>query len=383
LKTDLFRWNCQRGWTHVQGTNSDVAQLVIYFGSSDLIRTDPPFEALRLIHDKAMIVGCSAGTQIIADEVEDDGLAAVAISFESIKIRSVCHTLKSTEFSFDAGVEIASLLVDDDLGGLLIFSDGLDVNGTQLIDGVTSVVGPEVSIAGGLAGDGARFKTTAVGLNSKPTKGNVVGIGLYGEGLRMSQSAIGGWNSFGPTREISRAIGNVLFELDSEHALDLYERYLGDEAKDLPSSALLYPLNIWDPKFPDHRLVRTVLGVDKEARTMTFAGDIPQGWCAQLMRGTHSNLVQGAANAGIQAQDLMRLTNGSDQLALLVSCVGRRLLMANRTADETEAVREALLPNTTQIGFYSYGELGVVDQLGQCSLHNQTMTVTLIAEEVV
>jgi len=194
---------------------------------------------------------------------------------------------------------------------------------------------------------------------------------------------------FGVRRRITRASGSTLFELDGEPALDLYERYLGpEEAGALPGSALFYPLRIYDPDRPEHDIVRTVLTIDRDQRSLTFAGDMPSGWVAQLMRGSHHRLVAGAREAGQQACAMADLADGpgatgspgSDRLAILISCIGRRLLMGQRVADEIEAATLGLGAGTRRIGFYSYGEMAPHAQSGFCELHNQTMTITTLSE---
>lgn len=132
-------------------------------------------------------------------------------------------------------------------------------------------------------------------------------------------------------------------------------------------------------------MVRTVLAIDREARSMTFAGDVPQGWTAQLMRGNLDRLAAGAADAARQARDGIAVENLIDQnndqcLSILVSCIGRRLLMGQRTVEEVEAVGAELGTGTLRLGFYSYGEISPHAKSGHCELHNQTMTVTTLAE---
>ena len=173
----------------------------------------------------------------------------------------------------------------------------------------------------------------------------------------------------------------MLFELDGEPALDLYERYLGpEESKGLPSSALLFPIQVYDLQDPDSAVVRTVLSIDRDARSMTFAGDIPQGWTAQLMRGNLDRLAAGAADAARQARNLLNSDASSARLSILVSCIGRRLLMGQRAVEEVEAAGVELGADTVRLGFYSYGEISPHAKSGQCELHNQTMTVTTLAE---
>ncbi|HEY5216686.1 MAG TPA: FIST C-terminal domain-containing protein, partial [Pseudolabrys sp.] len=261
-------------------------------------------------------------------------------------------------------------------------SDGLNVNGSELVAGINAQVG-DVSITGGLAGDGSQFVETLVGIDSPPRSRMIAAIGLYGTAVKIGHGSAGGWDVFGPHRRITRAKGNVLLELDGRPALELYERYLGeDEIKALPGSALLFPLQIHDPKRPDHQIVRTILAVDRNDKSMTFAGDMPEGWVAQLMRGNFNRLALGAADAAQQARDGLNDCRDNDGVAILVSCIGRRLLMGQRALDEIEAAGAALGSHLHRLGFYSYGEISPHAASGICELHNQTMTVTTITEAV-
>jgi len=209
----------------------------------------------------------------------------------------------------------------------------------------------------------------------------VAAIGFYGHAVRFSCGSGGGWDTFGVPRRVTRSSGRELFELDGKPALDLYERYLGEEAEGLPGTALLYPLKIWDPVRPSHDVVRTILAVNRDMRSMTFAGDIPEGSKAQLMRGEFTGLAAGATAAARQAADGRSWRAGAGgALALLVSCIGRRLLMGQRIEDEIQAVAEVLPAEVAQVGFYSYGEISPFRPTAHCELHNQTMTITTLSE---
>jgi hypothetical protein len=67
-------------------------------------------------------------------------------------------------------------------------------------------------------------------------------------------------------------------------------------------------------------------------------------------------------------------------LGLLVSCIGRKLLMGQRIAEEVEIVADVLGAGASLMGFYSYGEISPHGFTGKCELHNQTMTITTISE---
>lgn len=379
MQISYLRWNRHGAWDAPTPPHAD-AQLVLYFGDTDLLAGGKPFEALRRQFPDAVVAGCSAGSVIGGADVLDAEAVAVAVCFAHTTVRACAYPIGDAARSLECGARLGEALAGPGLAGVLVLSDGLLVNGSELVRGLEASLGASVPIAGGLAGDGARFGRTVVGVDAVPADGTIAVVGLYGGALRIAQSAAGGWDAFGPPRRVTRSERNVLYELDGRPALELYERYLGDEAAGLPGTALLYPLRIWQDASPDHDLVRTVLAIDRANKTMTFAGDVPTGWSAQLMRGVQGRLVAGAALAARQACERVSGRPDGTRLALLVSCVGRRLLMGQRTAEEVEAVDEALGAGTTAVGFYSYGELGRRGTVGRCELHNQTMTVTVLEE---
>ncbi len=381
MRAKEVTWSAGGGWDG-DLSERDSANLVLYFGARRALADKARFEELHKTFPNADIVGCSTGGQIRNDDVVDDEINALAIHFDATKLKVVCEDVAGAAASQPCGVKIGSALKASNLAGIFILSDGLNVNGSELVAGITSVVGRDIPITGGLAGDGAEFSETLVGANNSPRTRRVAAIGFYGSAIRIGHGSAGGWDVFGPRRHITKSVSNLLLELDGEPALDLYERYLGEEdAKGLPGTALLFPLQICNPDRPDNNIMRTVLAVDREKRTMTFAGDVPQGWTAQLMRGNFDRLCAGAAEAARQAHD--GIGNGigdGESVAILVSCIGRRLLMGQRITDEIEAAGAELGSKTLRVGFYSYGEISPHAATGVCELHNQTMTVTAFHE---
>ena len=381
MHADQLSWTKPSGWR--SSASAPAADLVLFFGTRDALACGSRFRELRDMYPAAHLLGCSTGGQIRNDDVSDEEIAAVALRFDATRLRLGCERAPAPEHSRASGEAIGRTLAADDLAGIFVLSDGLNVNGSELVAGITSVVGDRIPLTGGLAGDGARFQETLVSADCAPRTQTVAAVGFYGTAVRIGHGSAGGWDEFGPRRRITRSRGNVLYELDGEPALDLYKRYLGEEeAEGLPGTALLFPLRIRNPERPDHDIVRTILAVDHEARSMTFAGDVPEGWIAQLMRGNFDRLAAGAAKAARQAADGIAGNHTGDQVAVLVSCIGRRLLMGQHTIDEVEAAGAELGADVTRLGFYSYGEISPHGATGVCELHNQTMTVTTISESV-
>jgi hypothetical protein len=354
--------------------------LIIYFGSRTALASGAAFAQLQAACPAAMILGCSTGGQIHEHDTVDDEITGVAIRFDATRIRLVSEMVGSSADSRHCGRTIGERLLAPDLAGIFILSDGLNVNGSELVAGITAVIRPHVPLTGGLAGDGSQFEETLVGADCAPKSRMVAGIGFYGSAIRIGHGSAGGWDVFGPWRTVTRSQGNVLFELDGEPALDLYERYLGDEAEGLPGAGLLFPLQIQNPDNADHRIVRTILAVDHDKRSLTFAGDVPERWSAQLMRGNFEHLSRGADDAARQATKGLADGQAANGVALLVSCIGRRLLMGQRVSEEIEAAGAVLGTQFARLGFYSYGEISPHAVSGLCELHNQTMTITTITE---
>jgi len=354
------------------------ADLLLVFGARALLQSAALFPALRAACPGAVIAGCSTAGEIRGTEVHDDSLVITAVGFSATRVALVAATLELAADSRQAGATLSAQLLGDQLRHVLVLSDGLAVNGSELVQGLRTSLPAGVNVTGGLAGDGPDFGETVVIADAPAAPRRIAAIGFYGERLRVGYGSLGGWDAFGPERLITRAEGNTLFELDGESALALYKTYLGKQAEDLPSSGLLFPLALHLPD-ADTYVVRTILGIDEPAQSMTFAGDMPVGARAQLMKANFNRLVDGAIGA---AEDtLTQLDGHAPELAILISCIGRKLVLQQRIEEETEGVAEVLGPRATLTGFYSYGEIAPHSALTRCELHNQTMTVTTFSEE--
>jgi hypothetical protein len=362
------------GWRRDRPIGS--ADLVVYFGDRALVAGGAVRRSLKSLYPDAVVIGCTTGGQFGGNALVDGGAVAAAVKFAGTRIRLECATTGQMDASRACGRALGKSLAAPDLTGLFVLSDGLRVNGTALIAGMSEATGPDVCMAGGLAGDGSDFSLTLVDADDEPQPGTVAAIGFYGDRIRFGTGSAGGWDVFGPRRRITRAEGNILYELDGEPALALYERYLGDEAAGMPGTALLFPLSVRDPAEPGRAVVRTVLGIDRIKGSMTFAGDMPMGHTAQLMRGQFDRLANSAGDAARQA---LVAVNG-DSLSIFISCIGRKLLMGQRTAEEIAAARRAIGPTAAAIGFYSYGEISTDAATRRRELHNQTMTVFSFGE---
>lgn len=368
-----------KGWAAPLPGDLDSPQtLVLAFGAKAFETTPALFESLAAAFPNAVVAGCSTSGEIAGACVNDQSVSVAVARFDHTRLRRAVTAIAHANASQQAGEDLAAQLNADDLTAVLVLSDGTCVNGTALVQGLSNGLPGKVSIFGGLAGDGSSFASTWVLDGARPRRNYICAVGFYGSRLRVGHGCDHGWSDFGPERRITRSSGNVLHELDGKPALDLYKTYLGDLAAGLPGNALLFPLAIRRHSDDATPLVRTILGIDEAQKSMTFAGDMPQGAIARLMRAKDDSLI-GSAGKAIAAAT-RGIDESSGALVISVSCVGRRLVLGERTEEEVETILEGAPAGTQHVGFYSYGEISPSIAGGASDLHNQTMTVTVISE---
>ena len=353
--------------------------LVLVFGNRVLLENKNIYNEVKSIFKDGHIVFGSTSGDIIQNSVTDNTLTITAIEFEKstfqVKTANVLSTEKNAS-SFETGKDLINQLSKENLKYVFVVSEGSFINGSQLAVGMNSATDNNLLITGGLCGDDDKFECTLSSYNENPKQGEIIAIGLYGDSLEVSFSTSGGWKPFGPERIVTKSKDNILYELDGKPALDLYKTYLGSKAEELPGAALLYPLNIKSVK-DDKSIVRTILNINEEENSMILAGDIEEGSTAQLMMTGIDNLVD-AVEEG--ASEALSHRKNNPELAILVSCIGRKLVLDQRVEEEVEEIIEVIGKDTAICGFYSYGEIAPFNTEKHCQLHNQTMTVTLISE---
>lgn len=351
--------------------------LMLVFASPVVLREPGLCERLKAAAPGAILAGCSTAGEISRSGVHLQAGVLTALRFEGGAQIQVAATQAPTLSACEAaGRALGTALAAPDLQGVLVFGKGVDVNGSALISGLQATLGAGIPISGGLAGDDGAFQGTLTLTPGGLDPDAFVALGLRGPGLRLAHASRGGWKPFGPARKVTRCEGNRLYELDGAPALDIYRQYLGDYARDLPASGLLFPFEMLDASRSATGLIRTILGLDEAEGSLLLAGDIAADGYLRLMHAGAEDLVDGAEDAARLLVD----QGAAGGLVLLVSCVGRRLAMGDAVEEEVEAVVESLGPGTAVAGFYAYGEIAPFHTPTDCRLHNQTMTLTWIGE---
>lgn len=362
---------------NISDTKPDI---LFVFGNTTVLSDTKPWGVLTTIRNTSgckHMIGCSTAGEIGA-HVLDNSVSVLGLNFEKTRIKVAHVPLPDIDSSFKSGRQLAENLFEKDLAAIFILGPGVAINGNMLVKGIRDIIPANIPVSGGLAGDGTAFQKTSTFLDDVVYDNEIVAIGFYGDSIKVSTAAAGGWKPFGPHRRVTKSEGSTLFALDGSPALELYKQYLGDKAANLPSSGLLYPFSIVNEEnFESTGLIRTILNIDDDKNSLIFAGDIAQGELVTLAHANTDNLSEGAELA---ARNALGDSNPGTGAALCVSCVGRKILMGQDTEEELEAVQN-VMGNIPVAGFYSYGEICRFEATGKIELHNQTMIITHINEE--
>jgi hypothetical protein len=378
MKIEQRVWAKAKGWSIPNGPGMQGKfQLVVLFAATEILKEKTFFEDVKKMYPEAHLFGCSTAGEICGTNVFDDTIVATAIHFEKTEIMGSQLALGGASNSFEAGKMLAQSIKREGLRHVFVLSDGLSVNGSELVKGLANALPSGVTITGGLAGNGDRFEETYVFWDDLPARNTLAILGFYGNNLKIGYGSMGGWDPFGPERIITKSKENLLYELDGQSALEIYKKYLGEHANGLPATGLLFPLSI-RTKNGETGIVRTILAVNEKEKSMTFAGDVPEGAYARFMKANFERLIDGASGAAVRS--LEGLGGSSPELAILISCVGRKLVLKQRIEEEVEAARDALGGAPVLTGFYSYGEISPFISGAPSALHNQTMTITTFTE---
>ena len=363
-------------YTFLESFNPSDFDLHIIFADKSYFDSVDVRSKIKHSFSNSIIMGCSCSGEISGNKLYEQSFTLTSVKFAKAKIKKQCFHLKDSSESVLAGETIAKQLSGEGLKHVFILSEGINVNGSRLVEGFNNIIDKTVHVSGGLAGDNAQFEITYVAdMENNFVSNCVSAIGFYGD-ITTETSSFGGWDSFGIDRTVTKSKENVVFEIDGKPALDLYKSYLGDKAAELPASAFYFPIEMRDSENSEP-VVRTILGVNEVDNSITFAGNVSEGSFVRLMKTNVNRVIDGA---GKSADILKENSKTNPELVILISCVGRKIVLKQLSQDEIEAVTDNFTNEVSFAGYYSNGEISKSKFIDDCKLHNQSMTLTSFSE---
>ncbi len=339
--------------------------LVLIF--SDITDKDRLISLNTIIREKlpgSTIAGCSSAGLFADSMVCEDKILITFCEFEKTRLISAIYSLDNYT-SGQVGEAIAHDTIREDTRLLLLFSDGLNTNASELLKGITRVSG-ETVVAGGLAGDNFRFQNTLVFLNDRIYESGAVGVSLNSDSLYVNNYHRLNWEKIGKIMTVTGANSNGLYEIDDTPIYDIYQRYLGpDLADNLPHSAgAEFPLII---NRNGMDIARSVIAKNEDG-SLKYAGDIYEGEKVRFGYGNVSLILDSLR------YDLVKYKKLPSEGILVFSCAIRKTLL------QAEAAKEVVFLNRKSplAGFFTYGEFFHSKQTN--NVLNATMTIVLLSE---
>jgi hypothetical protein len=330
------------------------------------------------------MVGCTTDGEISSQGLSINSVVVMALASDTIRFHPVSVEQLSKD-SFYAGTQIGKAFQGLECRYVQVFSDGLSGNADQIIQGIKAHMGNDVKIAGGTSGDGGDFKRTYQYFGNRVLTDSIVAVAFQGQfGLGTGIGC--GWFPVGIAKKVTRAVGNVVYELDGQPALQAYERFLGKHAERLPAVGVEYPLGLLEPdnetEEEGHFLCRATMGVDRKAGAIIFAGDVPEGSLVKMTIGNDGDIIRAAKHAAQSAMEKLRNNDPAlkPQAIFLYSCMARKIVLGTRTDEEITAVKEAVGGDVPIVGFYTYGEYAPIGECEHSCFHNETATLTIIGD---
>lgn len=323
------------------------------------------------------IIGCTTDGEISSEGFGTDSAVLGGICSDQIDfhLASVKNLRQNSE---RAGIRLAGELPEN-VSYLQLFSDGLTGNGCAILRGIESVLGNTIPVCGGTAGDAGRFQRTWQFAGNRIFSDGAVAIGFSGN-FQVGIRGRSGWSPIGLAKKVTRSIGNILYELNGEPALKVYERALGKHSAALPAVGVEYPLGLVHERGSmggkDYFLLRATMSVNRKDGSISFAGEIPEGSTVHITCGDSASLLEAAKKAGRLA--LAELEERRPVMLFIYSCMARRIVLGRHTKEEIDCIREAAGLDLPVLGFYSYGEYSRIKKDGPSLLHNETITVSIL-----
>ena len=151
----------------------------------------------------------------------------------------------------------------------------------QLLHGFLEVIGPQVEVYGGMAGDDFTFKDQFVFTNGKKSNHGVVAIALDANKIKIRGRAICGWKPMGTQKTVTKSEGNHVYTIDDIPVLEITKRYSGlqnltEENEQIAMEiATTFPFQLQREKGAS--VMRPGLVVDWTDGSFYCSGTVPQG----------------------------------------------------------------------------------------------------------
>jgi hypothetical protein len=372
---------CEKALKALGSTSPDL----IFLFSSIRYEHKKLLKGVREVAKDSPLVGCTTGGEICSEGPQRGSVVLTALKSKQAKI----FTAKVERISKNlrkAGEEFGSILtknIPPEIGGtIFVFPDGLSGNMTELIRGIYDSIHPTIDLVGGGAGDELKFERTYQFYNNEVLTDSVVGVYLNtdifcGYGVR---------HGFSPTGEpflVTKAKGNILYELNQKPAIDAYLEYFGlsKDEKGLEKLGAMKEVNFYPLGIPIWREEYLIVHLNyrNPDGSIICANEIQENSIVRIMRANKEDILNATRLAVNQALSMIK--GKKIRVCFIFDCVTRPYLLEESIGEELRIVKEILGEDIPVSGFYTYGEIGRCSVAGGRPLfHTMTFVISILAE---
>lgn len=326
-------------------------------------------------HYNIDLFGCTTAGEILNDQIYDTSIVGLFFDLEPDNYQLFLSTdpAQSTyEKAFMTG-QFAHQTFENP--AIIVASGGVAVNAQEIVDGLKAGLGREVPIFGGLAADDLQLKRTCVFSRKDISDNGLLSLVFDNTKISITGLAISGWEAIGGTHTVTKAVGNVIYTIDDEPALDVFIKYFGYfdnfdlKGKPVSTISAQYPLQVL--RDDGSTVLRSPLIGDESEKTLTLAGGVKQGDQFRFSISPGFEVIDETVKA---FGDYSQLVQEADAL-ILFSCKGRHAALGPMIEDEVKGIYNHW--KAPMIGFFSYGEIGATEN-STCNFHNETCSLVVI-----
>jgi len=363
---------------HIQSARQDglTPTLAIVFSSvaHNLTEAGAAFAKFNI-----EVFGASASGEITNDEVHEGSIAVMLldISRDAYGLNVFDGKGKTSYQVGQSVAEWAKTVYDNP--ALMVMSAGLHADGEQIVNGLIHTMERQVLLFGGFAGLAppagldptiySEIPQTFVFNASQVLADGVVALILDRNAIELQGIAASGWKGIGTPKTITKAAGNIVYRIDDEPALDIYNKYLNIGAD--PTLAIEYPL-VW-MREDGSSVMRAAMWINDD-KSIVYGGTVPEGAKVRFGMSPGSEIIEHA----IEEMSKFRKQVPRGDAIVLFSCSARHLALGPMVEDEISAIRK--LWDVPLVGFFTFGEIGPGPE-GRCDFHNYTLVPVLIHEK--
>lgn len=338
-------------------------------------------DAVRKILDDEGIVVFGVTTN---GEFIDEDLSKQSIAILLLDINPSYFTILFAEYPAKNYREVAKAIAQKAQKSIshpafLVAASHMETDGEQILFGFEDIIGKQVNVFGGMAGDDYAFREQFVFTNNEESNRGMVVLALDEEKIIIKGKATCGWKAVGTPKTVTKSIGNHVFTVDNEPVLDITAKYGGlgkleeEDTNVAMEIAVNFPLQlqreVGDP------VMRPGLLVKWEDHSFVCSGSVPQGSKVRFSLPPDFDVMEKV----IKGAEELKATEMPDADALVVfSCAGRILALGPLMNQEIEGIRN--IWNVPMVGMFSNAELGRATG-GNLEMHNLTTCCVALKEK--